>query len=274
MTGHVLAAIAIATGSHFQPTSLVLPSASALPSGEPSLRQPSAGTWANQRHVYLWSDGAIYRASTEPGMITDIMLQSGEALIAVAAGDTARWVISDTASGTGADKRTHVLVKPFSAGLATNLVITTDRRTYHLQLTSRGTGGLTALSWNYPLDDMLAIKRASEAAEQARPVAAGLAVETLNFGYTISGDKPSWRPLRAFDDGRQTFVEFPAAIGVDEAPPLFLLDAEGKAELVNYRMRGRFYVIDRLIAVAELRIGSKKQRVVRIARLGAERAAR
>lgn len=273
MTGHVLAAIALATGSQIQPTSPVLPSVSALPIGEPSLRRPSAGVWVNQRQVYLWSDGAIYRTPTEPGMITDIMLQPGEALIAVAAGDTARWVIGDTTSGSGAGKRTHVLVKPFSAGLATNLVITTDQRTYHLQLTSKAGGGVTALSWNYPFDEMLALKRAS-AAEQARPVAAGIGLETLNFGYTISGDKPAWRPLRAFDDGRQTFIEFPASIGVDDAPPLFLLDAEGQAELVNYRMRGRFYVIDRLITVAELRIGSKKQRVVRIARGGAERAIR
>ena len=64
--------------------------------------------------------------------MTDIALQPGENLVAVAAGDTVRWVIGDTTSGTGADKRTHVLVKPFTAGLATNLVITTDRRSYHL----------------------------------------------------------------------------------------------------------------------------------------------
>ena len=88
----------------------------------------------------------------------------------------------------------------------------------------------------------------------------------MNFAYRITGDQPAWRPLRVFDDGRQTFVEFPASIAMGEAPPLFLIGAEKQAELVNYRMRGRYYVVDRLFEVAELRLGTKKQQVVRIDR--------
>lgn len=228
--------------------------------------EPSIRDYVNARQNYFWSDGAIYRAYTVPGMITDIVLQEGEGLVAVAAGDTARWVIGDTTSGTGATKRTHVLVKPFSTGLATNLVITTDRRTYHLQLTSKAAGGMAALSWNYPLDDMLAMKRAEEAAQAARPVAAGLDLDKMYFGYVFTGDSPTWKPVRAFDDGRQTFIEFPPSIGVDEAPPLFLIGPDGGAELVNYRMQGRFYVVDRIFQTAELRLGTKKQTIVRITR--------
>jgi type IV secretion system protein VirB9 len=230
--------------------------------------EPSPLSWVNARQVFLWSDGAIYHVYTQPGMITDIALQPGEALIAVAAGDTARWVIGDTTSGSGEDRRTHVLVKPFSAGLSTNLVITTDKRTYHLTLSSGPSGGMAALAWNYPLDELVAVKRAEAAAEAAKPVAAGLGIEQMYFGYQITGDQPTWRPLRAFDDGRQTFIEFPATIAVDEAPPLFLIGADGAAELVNYRMRGRFYVVDRIFDVAELRLGTRKQQVVRITRGG------
>src|SRR5690606_15163818 len=124
-------------------------------------------------------------------------------------------------SGSGADKRVHVLVKPFSAGLATNLVITTDRRTYHVALTSTAGPAMAALSWSYPQDELLAIQRAQQAAEAAAPVAAGLEIERLNFAYEISGDRPSWRPLRAFDDGRQTFIEFPPSLSVGEASLLF-----------------------------------------------------
>ena len=72
--------------------------------------------------------------------------------------------------------------------------------------------------------------------------------------------------MRAFDDGRQVFIEFPSDIRVGEAPPLFVLGDKGQAELVNYRMRGRYYVIDRLFAAAELRLGEKPQSVVRIKR--------
>jgi type IV secretion system protein TrbG len=237
-------------------------------------REPARQGFINANQVYAWNDGAIYQAYTAPGAVTDIALQPGENLIAVASGDTVRWVIGDTTSGSGADKRTHILVKPFAAGLATNLVITTDRRSYHLQLASTARTAMAALSWTYPQDALIALKRSATEADAAAPVASGLAIDALNFGYAISGDTPSWRPLRAFDDGRQTFIEFPATIAVGEAPPLFVIGREGTAELVNYRMRGRFYVVDRLFDVAELRLGLKKQDIVRIERGGPERSRR
>jgi len=112
------------------------------------------------------------------------------------------------------------------------------------------------------------------ASAAARPVSAGVDVAQLNFGYRISGDKPDWRPLRAFDDGRQTWIEFPPSIGQGEAPPLFVLGEDGEAALVNYRVAGRYYVVDRLFAAAELRLGGKKQKIVRVTRVGAGRRGR
>jgi len=230
--------------------------------------EPATGGYLNAVQVYPYSDGVIYHVLTAPGQVTDIALQPGETLVAVAAGDTVRWVIGDTTSGSGEIRRTHVLVKPFTAGLATNVIITTDRRTYHLALTSTARTAMSALSWTYPQDALIALKAAAEAARAAQPVASGLAVDQLHFGYVITGDKPAWRPLRAFDDGRQTFIEFPASLGDGEAPPLFLVDAKGNAELVNYRVQGRYYVVDRIFDVAELRLGLKHQDAVRISRTG------
>lgn len=246
------------------------------PRGVPAVRaanadatlEPRRPDFVNATAIYPFSEGTIYRAYTAPERVTDIALQPGENLVAVAGGDTVRWVIGDTSSGTGAEKRVHVLVKPFSAGLATNLVITTDRRTYHVALTSTAGPAMAALSWSYPQDELLAVRRAQEAAAAAAPVAAGLEIERLNFGYEISGDRPAWRPLRAFDDGRQTFIEFPPSLAVGEAPPLFLVDDKGEAQLVNYRLRGRYYVVDRLFDAAEFRLGTKRQQVVRISRTG------
>jgi P-type conjugative transfer protein TrbG len=228
--------------------------------------EPVVQGFVNAAQVFPFSDGALYHVITAPERVTDIALQPGESLVSVASGDTARWIIGDTTSGTGPEKRTHILVKPFSSGLATNLVIATDRRTYHVTLSSTGRTALTALSWTYPQDALLAVKRAAAEAQAAAPVAAGIAVEALNFNYVLSGDHPAWRPLRAFDDGRQTFVEFSATLVVGEAPPLFLVDRKGEAQLVNYRVNGRFYVVDRIFDVAELRLGMKRQQIVRISR--------
>lgn len=233
--------------------------------------EPATHGFVNAVQIYPYADGLLFHVYTAPGRVTDIALQSGETLVAVASGDTVRWVIGDTTSGTGPDKRTHVLVKPFSAGLATNIVITTDRRSYHLALVSTVGPAMAALSWTYPQDALIALKRAESEAASAAPVAAGLDVDQLRFDYAISGERPAWRPLRAFDDGRQTFIEFPTTLAVGEAPPLFLVDRKGEVQLVNYRLRGRYYVVDRLFEAAELRLGTRHQDVVRITRLNASR---
>lgn len=229
--------------------------------------EPATGGFVNGAQVYPYSEGTIFQAYAAPGLVTDIVLQPGENLIAVASGDTARWVIGDTTSGSGETRQTHLLVKPFSAGLTTNLVITTDRRTYHVRLVSTSATALSSMRWTYPQDELLALRRNAEAAQAAAPVATGLAIEQLHFNYAISGDRPAWRPLRVFDDGAKTYVEFPASLANGEAPPLFLVGVDGKAELVNYRLRDRFYVVDRIFDAAELRLGLKKQQVVRIDRV-------
>ena len=68
----------------------------------------------------------------------------------VAAGDTVRWIVGDTSSGNGADLRVNVLVKPIRSGLKTNLVITTSRRTYLLELTSTEKTWMASVSWGVP----------------------------------------------------------------------------------------------------------------------------
>ena len=132
--------------------------------------EPATGGYLNAVQIYPYNEGTIYHVFTAPGQVTDIALQPGENLGAVAAGDTVRWVIGDTTSGSGDTKRTHVLAKPFTAGLSTNIVITTDRRTYHLALTSTDHTAMSALSWTYPQDQLIALKAETEQARAAAPV--------------------------------------------------------------------------------------------------------
>jgi type IV secretion system protein VirB9 len=235
-----------------------------------ALKEPSSRNYLNAVQVYPWAEGAVYRLYAAPERVTDIALQPGETLIAAAAGDTVRWVVGDTVSGAGTAKRTHVLVKPTEAGLATNLVMTTDRRVYHLAMVSTERTAMQALSWNYPQDELLALRQRNAEAEVTAPVTEGIAVEQLRFRYTISGDNPPWRPMRAFDDGKQVFIAFPERLDQGEAPPLFVISDNGESQLVNYRVRGNYYVVDRLFAAAELRLGEKPQQVVRIMRNDAD----
>lgn len=231
-----------------------------------SLREPSQGGYFNAVQVYPWSEGALYRLYAAPERVTDIALQPAEKLVAVSAGDTVRWVIGDTTSGSGADVRVHVLVKPFAAGLVTNMVITTDRRAYHLMLESTDRTAMAALSWTYPQDQLLALRNQNAQAEAAKPVAEGITLTNLRFRYTITGDNPAWKPVRAWDDGNKVYIEFPARLDQGEAPPLFVVGALGDSQLVNYRVSGNHYIVDRLFGAAELRLGENPQAVVRITR--------
>lgn len=231
-------------------------------------REPGVYGFVNAVQVYPWSDGALYRLYAAPEQVSDIALQPGESLIAVAAGDTVRWIIGDTVSGAGASKQTHILVKPSAPGLKTNLVITTSARVYHLALESTTRTAMAAISWTYPQDALIALQRRIAETEAATPIATGVMLENLHFGYVITGDNPSWRPVRAFDDGTQVMIEFPVTLGTGEAPPLFVVGAKGESQLVNYRVRGNYYIVDRLFETAELRLGEKPQNVVRISRSG------
>jgi type IV secretion system protein VirB9 len=228
--------------------------------------EPAGQGFINAIQVYPYADGMLYRLYASPGRVSDIALQPGETLLSVAAGDTSRWIIGDTASGAGDSKQTHILVKPIISELSTNLVITSDRRTYYLTLASTDGIAMSALSWTYPQDQLFAVHKPAESAQALAPTRAGITPSQLRFDYRIFGDEPAWRPLRVFDDGRQTFIEFPASIAVSEAPPLFLRGSKGEEELVNYRLLGHFYVVDRLFEEAELRLGTKRPQVVHIAR--------
>ena len=231
--------------------------------------QPTRAGYINAIEVYPYSDGALYQVYAAPGEITDISLEPNEQLVGsgpVAAGDTVRWIVGDTESGTGPTKRVHILVKPTRADLVTNLVIDTDRRTYHLELRSDEKTYMAAVSWLYAQDQLIALRQQNATADAAAPVATGVDINALNFRYRIEGDNPAWRPLRAFDDGRQVFIEFPTGIAQGELPPLWVIGAEGDGQLVNYRVKGNHMIVDRLFAAAELRLGGKHQQIVRIVR--------
>lgn len=227
---------------------------------------PTREGYVNAIQVWPFTDGALYQVYAAPGRVTVVSLQPGEELVTVAAGDTVRWIVGDTSSGSGDALRVNVLVKPIRSGLKTNLVITTSRRTYLLELTSTEKAWMASVSWDYPKDRMLALQRQSQAASAAAPVDTGLALENIRFRYAVSGSNPPWKPLRAFDDGERVYIQFPPGIAQGELPPLFVIGPEGDGQLVNYRFRSPYYIVDRLFGAAELRLGADKGDVVRIER--------
>ncbi|WP_136661368.1 P-type conjugative transfer protein TrbG [Nitratireductor sp. XY-223] len=241
--------------------------------------EPTQDGYVNAIQNYPFVEGALYQLYAAVNQVSDIALEPGEELISVSSGDTVRWVVGDTRSGArttkgGRQEQVHVLVKPIAPDLQTNLVIATDRRTYHLEMHSTDATYMASVSWTYPYSDLLALKQMNTKATATtrNTISSGLNLDRIRFRYRIEGKAP-WKPVRAFDDGQKVYIQFPSGPRQGEAPPLFVIAADGQLALVNYRVRDNYYIVDRLFAVAELRLGKKPQRIVRIVRTDTKRRA-
>ena len=185
--------------------------------------------------------------------VTEIVLNSDEVLSTdgVSAGDTGRWSIQPL--------NNRVLVKPREPGIATDLIIPTNRRSYHLSLRTRAPY-MPQVAFYYPQE----IREAQVARQRALREAAQqttAADKRLNFSYRIVGPDVAWKPSLAFDDGQHTYLQFPDNTMGADMPTLMVQNGDQQA-LVNYQVRGSYYIADRLFHHAALTTGSGANRQV------------
>ncbi len=206
-----------------------------------------------------------------PLYVCDIALQAGEAVSSVQVGDAMRWRVVPAISGAGSAQVTHVVVKPTDIGLSTNMLITTDRRTYQIKLVSRKDDWMPSVSFSYPEDEAaqwaaLRLQADKQKAETILPETRQ-SIADLDFGFRMSGDNPKWKPVRVYSDGNKTYIQFPSSVASSEVPALVALDNKKNEQLVNYRMIGNSYVADKVLDRAMLISGVGRQQVkVRIDR--------
>lgn len=199
----------------------------------------------------------------------DVELEPGEIVTEKPkTGDSVRWTISKAMSGTGDKKITHVVVKPRDTNLDTNLIIFTDKRTYHLRLYSNASEKdyLNRVGFYYPQDiaeewDESARLAEKEAKDEKKRVLANLPavpLDKLDFAYKIEGDDARFKPTRVFNDGEHVYLQMPAEMKSGESPALVLLDKNGKAtQVVNWRpVDGGYWKVDKLFDKALLVIGT------------------
>ena len=218
-------------------------------------QKPRAAKRIGSRISYNYKEGDVYEVYTAADSITDIQLQAKETLTnPPVTGDTVRWKLDMLKSGAGSSEVTHVILKPLDTGLETNFILTTNKRTYHLRAIS-GDWYMPTVSWNYPqeeevnLSEIFNKRRITDEPE--------LPPERLRFDYQIRGQDYAWKPIRVFDDGEKTYLEMPKSIKATEAPALFVME-DGEPLLANYRVKDRYYIVDRLFSEAQLRVGPKK----------------
>ena len=218
-----------------------------------AMQQPRSSDYINAAMTFAYESGALYQIYSAPLNITDLQFQSGEKIISVAAGDTLRWQVSKTYSGEGADKIEHIVLKPATSGITNSLVITTDRRTYHLALHATQTTAMASVHWQYPGDGDL-VQNFSNATPSASELA--IDVNHIDTQYAIKlekGDQPTWHPKTVFNDGKKTYIQLSTNQG--SLPTLFV-GASKNPELVNYRVIGNYFVVDTIIEDAQLNSGA------------------
>ena len=122
------------------------------------------------------------------------------------------------------------------------MVVTTSRRTYHIQLKSHQSQYMARIGFEYPEDVSTRLSDINARLEASTIPGAGVPAEQLNFQYSVSGSA-SWRPTRVYSDGEKTYIQFPRSVSGQDAPVLFVVSG-GQNRIVNYRMKGNMMVID------------------------------
>ena len=210
-----------------------------------------------------------YGGSSEPVVdcaplrTTDIQLQPGETITDVAMGDSERWMATPAASGDPRNPVPHLAVKPQLPGIETNLTIYTTKHIYHLILRARG-HAMQEVEFYYPDELLAAMREADAKSAEAKQMAidppadsdnvvevANVDPGQLNFSYSVAGANVPWKPIRAFDDGSHVYIQMPSGMKTSEAPAL-LINAGSGTQMVNYRVEGNYYVVDRLFSDAIL----------------------
>ena len=224
------------------------------------------------------------RVVVAPLKITDIQFQMGEEIKDVQLGDTTRWMISPSISGDEKSQVSHLLIKTTDVGLETTLFVSTNRRTYHMNLFSRKYEYMPIIRFKYKdeinkkwdaynnhFEQIKEDKKIQKDAKKFK-ITSDLSknIDSLDFDYSIEGEA-SWKPVRVYNDGIKTYIQMPNSMKYQEAPIFMVLDKGDRNKLVNYRLKENSYIVDKLFQKGMLIIGvGKNQEKITIIKKGEE----
>lgn len=214
------------------------------------------------------------RIIVAPLRITDIQFQKGEKIMDVQLGDTTRWIISPSLSGEGVNQVSHLLLKTTDVGLETTLFVSTNRRTYHINLFSRRHEYMPIVSFKYKDEINKKWERYNnhfKKQERLKKEATTLNITSklskninnLDFNYNIKGNS-SWKPTRVYNDGIKTYIQMPKKMLFNEAPIFMVLDQSDNNQLVNYRLKENNYIVDKLFnkGILIIGVGDEQEKII------------
>lgn len=223
---------------------------------EVSYTQDAINAQNNSTMVFRYAPDQLYKIYCRTGFLTDIALHEGETVKFVGGGDTSAWAINSSTVG----KVPHIYIKPIVEANTTNVIITTDRRSYQLIVCTSDWYN-PMVRWTYGAEEAAEAFRRQQM-DEMNVEANAVSVADLHFDYRVKAVGDVEKPDMVFDDGKKTVIRSKRNNG--RIPALFIRERGHKSlTLTNCRLKGDTIVLDRVIDYAELRYGDNNYVVIK-----------
>ena len=211
--------------------------------------QDAINAQGNSTMTFAYSPTQIYKIYCRRGYLTDLAFRKGETIQFVGGGDTAGWAVSSAT----VDGVPHLYIKPVVEVSTTNLIITTDKRSYQLIVHSADWYN-PMVTWTYAAEDRQDMLRNEQKEQALRTTSVNAtSVENLDFNYRIKGKNKEYCPEMVFSDGMRVYLKF-AKLPQRQVPIFVQEQGNRMMTLINYHQKDNYYIIEIPFEKAQLRV--------------------
>lgn len=211
--------------------------------------QDAINAQGNSTMTFAYSPTQIYKIYCRRGYLTDLAFRKGETIQFVGGGDTAGWAVSSAT----VDGVPHLYIKPVVEVSTTNLIITTDKRSYQLIVHSADWYN-PMVTWTYAAEDRQDMLRNEQKEQALRTTSVNAtSVENLDFNYRIKGKNKEYCPEMVFSDGMRVYLKF-AKLPQQQVPIFVQEQGNRMMTLINYHQKDNYYIIETPFEKAQLRV--------------------
>lgn len=214
---------------------------------------PKGSSQDGRIQTVTYSKNNVIKVTAQVGQATLIQFEEDERL----EGDSATLGMGDAEGWNLAVKGNNILFKPLVYQSDTNLIVTTNKRTYIFQLSidNETKTPTFALRFHYPDTAKAKADAEKQKNRQAHDILQGnhnrLDVVITNDNYWGFGDKEI-KPTALYDDGRFTYFEYNNG---RELPTIYKVLPDGTEALVNKHVKGHTIVVHEVAEEYVIRLG-------------------
>ena len=199
--------------------------------------------------TYVYNPNDVYRYVGYYLNQAYIEFEEGETLQTITMGDPTPWLTSVLGN--------KLFLKPVASYPQTTMTVFTSKRSYYFELDAMEPDNVKEedipffIKFVYPSsDDKNIVKFNVTTRRDDYPDLTDLS--KYNFNYEFAGT-PSIAPIKVFDDGIFTYMEFRTDNA--EIPAIFAVNDQGYEALVNFRIVDEYVVIEQVSGQFTLRSG-------------------